>query len=66
MAMESVSAYKTSDGKLWGDPRDATAHEKSLTRRKEIEDWVDRHCFSQMHTSDIVDELVEHGHEIGV
>lgn len=66
MAMEDVTAYKTSDGKLWEDHKAAAAHEKCLVRKETIESWVERHCYSQMHTSDIADALYDYGHELGV
>lgn len=66
MAMNEIFAFKTSDGKLFERKSEARKHEDALQRTNTIREWVERHCFSEMHTGDIVDALVEFGDELGI
>ena len=66
MAMNEVFAFKTSDGELFESKSEACKHEDELQRTNTIREWVGRHCYSQMHTGDIEDALVEFGDELGI
>lgn len=66
MGIETITAYKTADGKVFEDEKKAKRYDAELARNATLRDWASRHCYHGMTASDVADELIEHGHELGV
>ena len=57
--MNKITAFKTSDGKVFEDEIEAGVHEATLKRRKAVEALVEEHCYRDMGKSAIVDMMLE-------
>ena len=57
--MDKITAYKTSDDKVFEDEAEALAHDAALKRRKAIEDLVEEYCYRDMNKGEIVNMMLE-------
>lgn len=62
--MKEIKAFRTEDGKVFQNKIAATRHESNLAKRKTIESFVEKYCWSGMLKTDIKDVLFDHLDEI--
>jgi len=66
MGIAVITAYKTADEKVFENEKEAKRYDTERARNARLRDWASRHCYHGMTSSDVADELIEHGHELGV
>jgi len=66
VTVEQIIANKTSDGKLFENPKEAIEHQASLDRASKIREWTIRFCYNEMTPYDIANALIEHGKVLGI
>lgn len=59
-----VSSYRTTDGQLFCNEKDASTHQDSINYRQAIEKIVYKIYFDNMSSIDIVDGFLEHKNEL--
>lgn len=66
MAIRKVSTYKTSDGQLFPNIKDAREHERDVAAKSAIKKFARSVMFHGMDADDLAEALEERGHEIKI
>ena len=66
MSLKEVTAWETSDSKLFAGRSEASKHQWHLDRKESIDEWVKQHCYFEMGIRGIAEALLDHGHEIAI
>lgn len=56
--MITVTAFKTSDGKIFEDSDEATKHERHLVLAARLEEFAKEHCYRDMSVLDFKDAML--------
>ena len=64
MQVKQVQAYETTDGQLFKEQSEAQARQKDLDTMAAIQTFVDSHCYSGMHSTDVYDILYDNRDEL--